>query len=319
MAVQQGWLLVDGHCDSLCDMADGKRDLRERGVQGHIDTPRLREAGVDVQVMALWADNRFVPGGAMRRTMALMDAAYRLSESRQATQVTSVQEIEDLARSGLVSLVLAIEGAEALEGSIEALRVFHRLGVRMMTLAWNRRNEVADGVLETDSGGGLTRFGRQVVAEMGGLGMVIDVSHLAAAGLRDVLGRCQGPIVASHSNAHRLCPHPRNLTDDQVRAIAGTGGLVGVCFYAPFVDADRFKRSLARVADHVEYLMELVGPEHVALGSDFDGDVDMVEGLEDVTRLPALLDELLQRGVPPGAVQAFAGGNWMRVFGRVWK
>jgi membrane dipeptidase len=198
------------------------------------------------------------------------------------------------------------------------LRVFHRLGLRLLTVAWSRRNQAADGAWEARTGGGLTSFGVKLVEECNGLGIVLDISHLAPAGVKDVLEVSSAPVIASHSNAHALCPSPRNLTDGQLRALAEKGAVVGVTFVPAFVSERAEDASLERLLDHIGHIVQTAGIDHVGLGSDFDGfHPPEPKGLEDVTCMPAITAGLVTRGYAEEDVRKILGGNFMRVFREV--
>lgn len=305
--------VVDLHSDTILEVASGKRDITARTATGHIDLPRLREGGVDVQVFALFVDPRFA-GQGFARVTALLDAFDRLDAQQSAlVRAISVAEIEQAVRAGRIAVVLAVENGSAIDGSLEHLTALHARGVRMMSLTWNNSNELADGATE-EVAGGLTPLGRRVLARMAELRIVIDVSHLSERSFWDVLGATTGPLVATHSNAAGLTPHKRNLTDDQLRALARRGGIVGVNFYPTFTGG----ATLGHVLDHVDYLVRIMGVEHVALGSDFDGFKQTVKDLEDVSRLPNLTVGLLKRGYTPDDVRKVLGGNALRVFRQVW-
>jgi membrane dipeptidase len=233
---------------------------------------------------------------------------------------TQVADIHQAKAEGKVAGILGIEGGEALEGDIAVLRTVYRLGVRLITLTWSRRNAIADGVFEARTGGGLSRFGVEVVREMNRLGMLVDVAHLAPAGVRDVLALSQAPVIASHANSREVCDHRRNLTDKQARGIAQGGGLIGVTFVPPFVDPR--KASLERLLDHIEHLLNVVGENHVGLGSDFDGfgfgdPKGQFHDLPDVSTMPRLTAGMLRRGLSERVVEKVLGGNFVRVFEEV--
>ncbi|MDQ7819428.1 MAG: dipeptidase [Armatimonadota bacterium] len=307
-------VVVDLHNDFLLDAHSGRRDVTRRTTAGHSDFPRLREGGVDVQVCALFVHPRDADRG-YQIVAALLDTARRLVAARPdlVGMATSVEQIEALVAAGRLALVLAVENASALGGDPDRVDALFSRGVRMMSLTWNASNGLADGALESRHGG-LTPLGRRVLERMQAVGMVVDVSHLSERSFWDVLEATRGPVVATHSNAAGLVPHPRNLTDAQLRAIAGRGGVIGVNFYPAFTGG----ASLDRVLDHLEYLIHVAGPDHVALGSDFDGFSDAVAGLEDVTCLPRLTAALLERGHAPEVVRNVLGQNALRVFRQVW-
>ncbi|MBC7260490.1 MAG: membrane dipeptidase, partial [Chloroflexi bacterium] len=231
---------------------------------------------------------------------------------------TKAEDIERAKQTGKVAAVVGIEGAESLEGELGLLRMFHRLGVRLLTVAWSRRNEAADGIQEARTGGGLTNFGLKLVEECNRLGIMVDISHLAPAGVRDVLEVSSEPVIASHSNAYALCPHPRNLTDQQLAALAEKGGVVGVTFVPSFIAEDRKEASLEKLLDHIDHIVQVAGVDHVGLGSDFDGfSPPPPAGLEDVTRLPAITSGLLSRGYAEDEIRKILGENFLRIFRQV--
>lgn len=313
-------LVVELHCDSLLDARDGKRPLSVRSDQGHIDVPRLREGGVTAQVFALWAepDQRT---SATLQVLRSLDAFYTtLDESKGALRLAvTAADVERAKADGVVAGLLSIEGADALEGELATLRLFYRLGVRAVGLTWNHRNQAADGVAEACTGGGLTEFGVALVREMTRLGMLVDIAHLAPRGVENVLAVAGAPIIDSHANAQSLCHHRRNLTDAQLEAVARTGGVVGAVYYRSFIDDDPQKADLDRLIDHIDHMVSVMGVEHVGLGSDFDGFMGdpAPVGLEDVTRLPALTQKLLERGYAPDDVRRILGENWLRVLRQV--
>ncbi|OLC28284.1 MAG: hypothetical protein AUH31_09660 [Armatimonadetes bacterium 13_1_40CM_64_14] len=307
-------IVVDLHNDIMLDVQSGKRDITRRTPVGHSDLPRFREGGVDVQVFALFVHPSEADRGR-QRVSALLDAFERLAVANRSAlaPVTSTAEIRELQGTGRLAVVLAVENASALEGDPDHVDILFRRGVRMMGLTWNNSNGLADGALESTHGG-LTSVGLAVLRRMQDVGMVVDVSHLSEKSFWDVFAATRGPIVATHSNAAGLTPHRRNLTDDQLRALAERGGMVGVNFVPAFLGG----ASLAQVLEHVTYLVSVMGADGVALGSDFDGFTGRVNGLEDVSQLPALTAALLDRGFEAETIRKILGGNALRVFGEVW-
>ena len=318
--LHQDSIVFDGHCDTLLEILSGKCKFGERSAKGHIDLPRLREGGVTAQVFAIYLEDQYLPAGAVKQTLRLLDALHReLAAHPDAfTLATQAADIEAAKRAGKVAAVVGLEGAEALEGDLGTLRMFYRLGVRLLTVAWSRRNQAADGVGEARTGGGLTNFGLQMVQECNRLGVLLDISHLAPAGVRDVLEASKQPVIASHSNAHALCGHARNLTDEQLLAVARKGGVVCVVFVPVFITALRKDASLERLLDHIDYIVRVAGIDHVGLGSDFDGfGPPPPVGLEDVTRMPGITAGLVQRGYSEADVRKILGENFLRVFRKV--
>lgn len=314
-------IVIDGHCDtaldllgrSFTDASMAPRDFLARSEKGHIDLPRLIEGGVTCQVMALYtSDGKVAESNAHTKALlaGIEDAAAR---GEGFSVMRTAADIRRAKRGGGVTALVSIEGGEAIGESLEELRWFHGRGVRLMGLTWNRRNAIARGV-GAEGTGGLTEFGRKVVAEMESLGMIVDVSHLSDEALDDVLAVARRPLVASHSNSRALCGHRRNLLDAQAERIAATGGLVAVTFAGVFVDTDPANVSLSRLVDHVDRFLSVVGPDHVGVGSDFDGYSErfgvVLRGCQE---MPLLTAALLERGHPEETVRKVMGGNWLRV------
>jgi membrane dipeptidase len=314
-------IVFDGHCDTLLNVLDGQRRLGERSAEGHLDLPRLREGGVTAQIFACFIRPPFMSARATAEALRIVDTFFEemVANAAVLTLATSAADVEQAKAEGKVAGVLALEGAEALAGDLGVLRMFYRLGVRNVGLTWNFRNEAADGVGEARTGGGLTEFGVQLVKEMNRLGVMIDVAHLSPAGVRDVLALSESPVIASHANAHALCPHWRNLTDEQLEGIAANGGVVGVTFVPAFVTEDPRQATLECTLDHIDYVVRMAGIDHVGLGSDFDGffEKEINVGLEDVTRMPGITGGLLARGYKSSEVKKILGGNFLRVLRQV--
>lgn len=313
-------IVCDGHCDTLMRVLEGKCQLDQRSAEGHIDLPRLRDGGITAQVFAIFIEDAYLPAGACRQTLRMLDAFYGQLQQNGESLLLALRaaDVERAKAEDKVAAILGIEGAESLEGDLGLLRMFHRLGVRLLTVAWSRRNQAADGVYEVRTAGGLTRFGVQLVEECNKLGIILDISHLAPAGVQDVLKISSAPVVASHSNAYALCPNPRNLNDEQLVALADKGGVVGVTFVPAFITEKREDASLERLLDHIDHIVSVVGIDHVGLGSDFDGfSPPPPVGLEDVTCMPNITAGLVTRGYSPEDVGKVLGGNFLRVFRQV--
>jgi membrane dipeptidase len=266
------------------------------------------------QVFAAFIDPKESARGAAR-AFELIGAFDRILKENADIlgRVIHAWEIATLRGEGRIGAILSIENGDALEGDLDNLERLYARGVRMMILTWNAINAYADGVQE-EVHGGLTLLGRDLIAHMQALGMVVDVSHLSVKSFWDVFNAMHGPVVASHSSAASLNPHPRNLTDDQLKAIAQRGGVVGVNFYPLFLG----QPTLERLLDHLDHLVETMGDQHVGLGSDFDGFPGQVVGLEDVSKLPNLTAGLRRRGYAREAILKLLGGNVLRVFKRIW-
>jgi membrane dipeptidase len=307
--------VIDGHADSILMVLSGERTLTDRSDKGHIDWPRAREAGITCTVQAAWVDPVYYPVAPRRAHEAIDGLLRQIGGARGVRLALRADDITAAHQAGELAVLLNIEGAEAIQGSLALLRNYYRLGVRMMGLVWNHRNEVAEGVGEPESGGGLTRFGREVVREMNRLGMLIDLAHITPAGFFQVLELSEDPVLFTHGNCQALYEHPRNLTDEQIKALAAHGGVFGISFVSSFMGKET--ATLTTVADHIDHVCQLLGnADHVALGSDFDG-ATPPPGLEDVTCLPQLTAELLRRGYAEEDLVKILGGNYLRVFRQV--
>ncbi|MDA8096187.1 MAG: dipeptidase [Clostridia bacterium] len=302
--------IVDGHCDTLQFIRRGTIEFRQGNNPTHLDLPRLKKGGVKVQFFAAFIHPDLGMKG-VTRVLELVDAFHAFTRSTDGIRAAyGYQDILQFNEDGDIGAILTVEGGEALGESLGVLRMLHRLGVRVLTLTWNVRNALGDGVLEGEDRG-LTGFGVEVVREMNRLGMIVDVSHLGPFSLNGVLDVSERPVLASHSNCHALCPHPRNLTDDQITAIAAPGGVIGATFVPTMVS--RTDPSLERLLEHVDHLVRVGGIDCVAIGSDFDGFNGFLPGLKDAGEMGNLTTGLLERGYNEYQVEKVLGGNLLRL------
>lgn len=315
--LHQTSLVFDGHCDTLLSLVEGTRCFVERSDTGHVDLPRLRAGGVDAQIFACW-----VGGAEAERPLLdflhMADALHTEIETNPDDLVLArcADDVEQAHRHGKLACILGMEGGEPLQEDLAILRSAYRLGLRNIGLVWGGRNALGCGVSgENIDEDGLSDFGRAVVRESNRLGIMVDVSHLNEVGFWDVIDATEKPVIASHSNARKLHDHPRNLWDEQIEAIAETGGLIGVVF--TFMTEDWSAAVLGDVLDQIDYMVALVGLDHVGLGSDFDGIPHTPAGLEDVSQMGAITRGLLERGYGEEDVAKILGGNWLRVFREV--
>ena len=319
--------VVDTHCDTLkClfneftkprdSMWDYREGIGTRTSLGHLDVPRMIDGGISCQVFAVSSERSRTPAYPLRTSMMMIERFHRECESiPQLEPVTSYEGIIEARKRGNVSGMLSIEGADVIEGRIEMLGVFHRLGVRMVGLVHSLRNQLADGVTDRRTGGGLSELGVQAVEELNRLGTIIDISHLNDEGFWDVLEHTKNPVIASHSNARAVCEHPRNMTDEMIEALAMNGGVMGMNFAPSFVHP--IEATLGGVVDHIDHIVNLVGPDHVGLGSDFDGIPYTPKGLEDVSRMPDITRELVKRGYEKEDIVKTLGGNHLRLIKKI--
>jgi membrane dipeptidase len=333
--------VFDGHNDVLSRLArsgpDAAAGFLAGDGEGHIDVPRAAAGGLGGGCFAVFTcsppDEEYDSDAAYFKAVdherALPEALAQVAlllrlERASGGRVRVVREAGDLEGDG-VAAVLHLEGAEPIGPALAELEVLHAAGMRSLGLTWSRPNAFATGVPfafpgSPDQGPGLTDAGRALVRACGELRVLVDLSHLNARGFWDVADLSAGPLVASHSGAHALCASPRNLTDDQLRAIGERGGIVGINFHVGFLRADGEEDAdtpVSSIAAHARYVAEVAGVEAVALGSDFDG-ATMPAALGDVTGLPAVLDALRAAGFAEAELPGVAGGHWRRVLEATW-
>lgn len=267
--------ICDCHCDTLTELYNKNASLYEN--EQHFDIKRQIALGGGLQFCAIYVPTEvFRYQGGLRYTLCLLDKynqeIKKLHENGiDVLQVRTAEDAGNVLKHKAATL-LAIEEGGAIDGSLEALRCLYELGVRAMTLTWSNRNDIADGINEEATGSGLTLFGKQVVAEMNRLGMLVDVSHISTAGFWNVIETSTKPIIATHSNAKSLCSHPRNLNDEQIKALAQNGGLAGITFAGQFLEEDWHNACIESVYKHIDYMLNLIGnDDHIGFGSDFDG------------------------------------------------
>ncbi|WP_299520612.1 dipeptidase [uncultured Serinicoccus sp.] len=354
-------LVVDGHNDlpwALRELVGGERgpevDLRsgtrDRGL--HTDLPRLHRGGVGGQFWSVYVPSSLDEAKAVATTLEQIDLVHRLLEryADRLTLATTAAQVREAMAQGRVGSLLGAEGGHSIGSSLGVLRVLHRLGVRYLTLTHNHNTPWADSATDAAEHDGLTAFGREVVGELNRLGMLVDLSHVAATTMRDALAASTAPVLFSHSNARALCPSPRNVPDDVLASMASAGGVCMATFVPQFVspacwrwqvdareaaqeagldpndhpEMTRFAGSweqrhprpeatLPQVADHLDHLRAVAGVGHLGLGGDFDGTEQVVVGLEDVSTYPALLAELQDRGWSASDLDALTHGNVLRV------
>ena len=333
-ALHREALVIDSHNDSIVALIrrgnlgldGGKRDdylqrdgavaylrqfIQPLGEHTQLDLPKMRQGGLDAAFFAIDCTR---PWG--NHLLYLMDAlGYFLREVEECrgeiTVARSAGDIERAHAEGKLAAILAVENSDALEKSPYVLPLLYELGVRAMTLTHSTRSWAGDGC-EVAGGSGLTGFGRELIAQMHELGVVVDVSHLNDAGFWDVVSLSEAPIMATHSCCRALCDHPRNLRDDQHKALAAKGGVVGITLVPRFVSA--VAPSLSDLLDHIDHAVQTAGIDCVGLGSDFDGGGLL---LKDATALPGITAGLVARGYAASDIRKILGGNQLRLLHQV--
>jgi len=361
--LHQKALVADLHTDALYAHLQGK-NMADENPFGHFDLVSMRKGGVDVQFFAVWPDPRIMNAKSLYDQAVSMIDSFDAVMSRNKdffSPARSPKEIAKIVNSGKTAACLGLEGGAALDNDLNNIDYFYKRGVRYITLTWNNSTVWASSARDENSSfykgnRGLGAFGRLVVEKMNRLGMMIDLSHVGKQTFYDVINHSVKPVIASHSSVYSICPHYRNLKDDQIKALAENGGVIFINFYPGYLvkgfdrlyrnareRADAVEDSLKTVedhpefnraqfihrqidslypgagvvVDHIEYVVNLVGEDYVGLGSDYSGMSIAPAGLENVSKLPNITRELVRRGYSEETIKKILGGNFMRVFREV--
>ena len=349
--------LLDSHCDTPSHILR-LRDLALDNKYSHVDFPKLSRGGVDGAFFALYTPASLSSSDSYIYASKLLQGVRSVLKFHhdKARLATSRAEAYANKENGLFSVFLGLENGQTLGDSLDRIDEFYEAGVRYITLSHSRDNQICDSCAQGNRWNGLSPFGKDVVRRMNRLGMLVDVSHISDASFYDVLETSDKPVVATHSCCRSLCDHPRNMTDDMIRALAQAGGVIQINFYPLFLDggfkavlsdsgimeygehiesefiadpSNLEKRAawnkvqdelmaLARpsykhIADHIDHVVDLVGIDHVGLGSDYDGIEVTPEGMEDISMMPILFEELRGRGYTEGDLCKIASENFFRI------
>ena len=368
LSIHQRAIAIDMHADTAQRLLDEQVDLQQELGDGHFDAVRAKAGGLDAQFFSIWVEPQLfgVTGArAMKRADDQIATVRALAEKHPETWAlaTSADEIRAAVNAEKIAALMGLEGGYAIDERLENVQRYYDMGVRYMSPAWSVSTSWA-GSSGDDVGRtrGLNEFGKSVVREMNRLGMLIDVSHVSDPTFWDIVNTSTAPVVATHSACRAIADVPRNLTDEMIRALANSGGVVNVIFYPEHlepgwsqkkkqVDAeiasmvqeasstepgdavhkkmarDRVRSreyarrlppvTVARIVDHIDHIVKLVGVDHVGIGSDFDGVQITTTGLATVAELPNLTKELLRRGYTETDVSKVLGGNMLRVLDAV--
>jgi membrane dipeptidase len=364
LSIHQKAIAIDMHVDTAQRLLDEHVDIQQQLSDGHFDAVRAKAGGLDAQFFSIWVEPQLFGGvgpRAMKRADDQIAAVRALAEQHPEAWVlaTSAADIRRAASEGKIAALMGLEGGYAIDERLENVQRYYDLGVRYMSPAWSVSTSWA-GSSGDDVGAtrGLNEFGKSVVREMNRLGMMVDVSHVSDPTFWDIVQTSTKPVVATHSACRSIADVPRNLTDDMIRALAKTGGVVNVIFYPEHLEPgwsqkkkqldveiasmvqqasaaepgdavhkklarDRVRQreyerrlppvKVARIVDHIDHIVKLVGVEHVGIGSDFDGVQITTSDLATVADLPNLTKELVRRGYSESDVSKILGGNMLRV------
>lgn len=362
-------IVADTHNDVVQRVLNGE-DLSRRTISGHSDLPRFIDGGVDIQIFSIWVPPDKKDKSYFDQANEQIDSIYSLAHRNSSIMgiARNESEVRNLLGQNKFVAMFGLEGGHPFGDDLTKLDFFQNRGVRYITLTWNNSTSWASSAYdeavqpEKLKHKGLTKFGEKIVQRLSELGIIVDVSHVGEKTFWDLVRVTTKPIIASHSSVWKLCPHRRNLKDDQLRAIAKTGGVVFINFLPNFIDSTFSKKEqklreqhktridslrtvwkgdwlsfenavtymlreeykairppLSVLIDHFDYAMKLIGPDHVGIGSDFDGIHTTPLEMDDVTFFPNITRELLRRGYSEEDVRKVLGGNFLRVVGEVCK
>src|SRR5690349_22899972 len=364
LSIHKRAIAVDMHADSVQRVLDEHVDLQQQLSDGHFDAVRAKAGGLDAQFFSIWVEPQlFGDGGAraVKRADDQIAAIREMAEKHPETWeiATSAGDVRRAAQDGKIAALLGLEGGYAIDEKLENVQRYYDRGVRYMSPAWSVSTSWAGSSGdEIGASRGLNDFGKSVVREMNRLGMMVDVSHVSDKTFWDIVQTSTSPVVATHSACRSIADVPRNLTDDMIRALAHTGGVVNVIFYPEHLEPgwsqkkkqvdveiatmvqeasaaepgdavhkklarDRVRTreytrrlppvTVARIVDHIDHVVKLVGVDHVGIGSDFDGVQITTADLADVSELPNLTKELLRRGYSESDIDKILGGMMLTV------
>ena len=314
--------VIDGHIDTALKILEENRKFSERSKIGHCDLPRMNEANVQAALFAIES------GYTMESLIKSIDIWFKLvsNPANNLLQIKTINDFEKIKDSEKVGAILHFEGAAGIDDELKLLRLGYHLGLRSIGLTWSNVNKFATGVRVTTKRQrrtGLTDMGRGLVKEAQELGITIDVSHLNDQSFWDLYEITEKPIIATHSNARSICDHPRNLTDDQIKAIYEKHGTIGINFCMKFLDPEHpgeeyTNLGLDVIKKHIDHIVNLSDVNTVAIGSDYDG-TSVPNCVRDCTKLPDLWNYLLENGYSEQDINKISHQNLLRVFENTWQ
>ncbi|MBS1825230.1 MAG: dipeptidase [Acidobacteria bacterium] len=334
LQIHNSLLLIDTHNDVTSETVKGL-DLSKPGKATHTDIPRLKRGNVGATFFAVYVAAAYAKKQqAAHRTLEMIDTVKRDIAARFPNDFVfagTADQIVAARKQGKMAALMGIEGGHAIEDSLRLLRTYHDLGIRYMTLTHSNNNSWADSSGSQPEHHGLTAFGRQVVAEMNRLGMLVDISHVSDKTFWDVLEVSKAPPFASHSSCRAISDIARNMSDEMIQALAKKGGVIQINFGCEFLNPKsaesselgrlppaarpktKVRATLADIVEHIDHVVKIAGVDYVGIGSDFDGVTCVPVGLEDVSQFPNLTKALLNKGYSAGDIGKIYSGNLLRV------
>ena len=330
-------IVVDTHIDTTMMLGREGWDfmVRHQPVKGedsnHVDLPRAREGGLDAAFFSIYMPGTITGPEAVKRSLILIDHVRSLAEKHpnEIVLATTAAEVRAAHKAGKFAALMGMEGGHMIDDSLAVLRDYQRLGVRYLTLSHSVNTNWSDSSGDTPKHNGLTDFGKDVVRELNRLGMLVDISHVSDKTFWDAMETSRAPLVASHSSLRSISGHPRNMTDDMIRALGGKGGVIMINYSRSFLSDELYQAGLnnvpmaqrptvswEKIVEHIDHAAKLVGANHVGLGSDFDG-TTVPDGMDDVSMLPKITAALLDKGYSEQDVKNILGENILRLLERV--
>jgi membrane dipeptidase len=353
-------IVLDTHDDTTQRFFSKTYDLGKRNSDGHVDIPRMREGGMNAIFFSIWIDGRILGPPAVEKALDQIDAVHE-NVKKYSNDLMLARTAADVRRAhamGKIAALMGVEGGHMIGNDIRVVRIFADLGIRYMTLTHFYNDEWADSSTDKPAHNGLTDFGKDVVREMNRQGILVDISHVSDKTFYDALEVSKAPLIASHSSCRAICNHPRDMSDDMIKALAAKGGVIQINYEKSFIDQaykDAYEKatggvvqhmdqlvsacnkdeecigrelakqeqqltaegklphvSWEKIIEHIDHVVKLVGPDHVGLGSDFDG-ATMPEGLQDCSKVPKITEALLRKGYSEADVRKILGENTLRI------
>ena len=323
LLLRDGWDFMARHAARTA----GGRDENA----SHVDYPRAREGGLDAAFFSIYMPGTVTGPEAVKRSLLLIDAVRRLAEQHpgEIALATNAADVRAANKAGKFAALMGMEGGHMIDDNLSILRDYQRLGVRYLTLSHSVNTNWSDSSGDKPAHNGLTDFGKDVVRELNRLGVMVDISHVADKTFWDALEVSRAPLLASHSSCRALSGHPRNMTDDMIKALGAKGGVIMINYSTTFLSnelyeatqnnvpaAERPRVSWEKIVDHIDHAVKLVGATHVGLGSDFDG-TTVPDGMDDVSKLPKITAALRQKGYAEQDVRNILGENILRLMEKV--
>ncbi|WP_316766501.1 membrane dipeptidase [Pedobacter frigiditerrae] len=357
-AIHQQAIVVDTHGDILFNQIKSGIDIGKLQKTGNFDLVRAKQGGLDVQVFSIWCDE----SGGYALANQEIDSLYSLIKRYpdRITLVKNAAELEKAVAAKKLAAMIGVEGGHMIENSLENLEMLAKRGMIYMTLTWNNSTSWASSAAEETSkkvkpeNAGLNELGRQIIRKMNDLGVMVDLSHVGVKTFFDAIAITKKPVLVSHSCVYALNPVPRNLNDEQIKAVGKNGGVISLNFYAGFLDstynakqkiffakydaelkilsakygrsnaidtlislhqadADATRPSIEKLIDHIDYIVKLIGVDHVGLGADFDGAEAFPLGIKSIADYPKITAALVKRGYKATEITKILGGNFVRV------